>query len=264
MGKMILNKYLESGARPDLVYASTRTREKLLPLREKYPDVHICGTNSEAAAASDILFLCVKPFDIKGVLLEMMPSFKKSVYLVSINDSLQIADLEKVCGRMKISKIVPSVTAEINQSCTLTCHNALVTEADKEALRAIVKTFGTVTEVPEDEIELGSEMMGCMPGFISAILNVFVDEAEKHAKTLTREQLADLACRTASAVGTILATQGIVFRELISRVATKGGITEEGVKVLDEKLPAIAAETLAKTLAKRKLVREQLSAEFSP
>ena len=42
------------------------------------------------------------------------------------------------------------------------------------------------------------------------------------------------------------------FEEVVTRVATKGGITEEGTKVVYEKFPAIASELFEKTLEKRR------------
>jgi pyrroline-5-carboxylate reductase len=47
-------------------------------------------------------------------------------------------------------------------------------------LKEILECFGTVVEIPEIEIGMGSELTSCMPGFIGAIFKVITDEAEKH------------------------------------------------------------------------------------
>jgi pyrroline-5-carboxylate reductase len=52
------------------------------------------------------------------------------------------------------------------------------------------------------------------------------------------------------------------FADLISRVATKGGITEEGVKILDRELPAIFDELLTVTLAKREKIKQQMRQQY--
>ena len=44
----------------------------------------------------------------------------------------------------------------------------------------------------------------------------------------------------------------MTFEKVVERVATKGGITEEGTKVVYEQFPATADELFEKTLAKRK------------
>jgi pyrroline-5-carboxylate reductase len=45
------------------------------------------------------------------------------------------------------------------------------------------------------------------------------------------------------------------FREMIERVATKGGITEEGVKALDVGLPAVFDKAFTDTLAKHETIK---------
>jgi pyrroline-5-carboxylate reductase len=50
--------------------------------------------------------------------------------------------------------------------------------------------------------------------------------------------------------------------DLIERVATKGGISEEGVKILDRAMPGIFEEILGVTLAKRKKMKKQMREEY--
>jgi pyrroline-5-carboxylate reductase len=50
----------------------------------------------------------------------------------------------------------------------------------------------------------------------------------------------------------------MTFNNLINRVATKGGITEEGTKIIEEKLPRIINEMFEKILEKRKITTEKV------
>lgn len=52
------------------------------------------------------------------------------------------------------------------------------------------------------------------------------------------------------------------FEEVMTRVATKGGITEEGVKVLNVGLPKIFDELFQETLAKRKKMNDLIDNNF--
>lgn len=51
--------------------------------------------------------------------------------------------------------------------------------------------------------------------------------------------------------------------ELITGVATKGGITEEGVKVLDEHLPFVFDELLEATLNKHQMVKSSMDKMYT-
>jgi pyrroline-5-carboxylate reductase len=53
------------------------------------------------------------------------------------------------------------------------------------------------------------------------------------------------------------------FDELIARVATKGGITEEGLKILDEHLPFVFDELLETTLNKHQRVKSTMDRVFA-
>jgi pyrroline-5-carboxylate reductase len=65
-------------------------------------------------------------------------------------------------------------------------------------------------------------------------------------------------------LGTVRLLQGkkFGFDELITRVATKGGITEEGLKILDEHLPFVFDELLEATLNKHQWVKAEMDRLF--
>jgi hypothetical protein len=57
--------------------------------------------------------------------------------------------------------------------------------------------------------------------------------------------------------------KNIVRTILLNRVATRGGITEEGTKIIGKRLPETINEMFEKTLEKRKKTVEKAQEEFS-
>jgi|GEM_PF-1674072 len=53
------------------------------------------------------------------------------------------------------------------------------------------------------------------------------------------------------------------FEEVVSRVATAGGITEEGVKVIRKAAPSMYDDLLEVTLAKHSLVKDRIRDQAS-
>ena len=47
--------------------------------------------------------------------------------------------------------------------------------------------MGTVIELPESEMGMGSELVSCMPGFIAAIFNEICLSAQKHTNIKPEE-----------------------------------------------------------------------------
>jgi pyrroline-5-carboxylate reductase len=70
-----------------------------------------------------------------------------------------------------------------------------------------------------------------MLGFIGAIFKIIADEAGKHT-AMNKNSIIKMIIETMYGTGKLLLEKGISFDNLISRVATKGGITEEGTKII--------------------------------
>lgn len=257
MGKMLLEKIIGAKIIPEnYIYLSNRTLEKIKILKERY-NIHICDTNVEAAKNADLIFLCIRPTDIKTVLEEIITVIDKKTHIISLNGSIRFEQLERICRENKISKIIPSVTAEINESQTLVCHNKKVAEKDKKTLMKILKSFGDVIELPEEELGMGAELVSCMPGFIAALFNEIKKEAQKHTN-ITEHQIIAMLAHTMVGTGRLIIEKNMTFEAVIERVATKGGITEEGTKIIERDFPEVVEKMFNKTLEKRKIIAENV------
>ena len=262
MGKMIFSKFIEAKVIPENnIFLSNRTYDKIVDLKTNFPKLNICRSNRDVAKNADILFICVKPFEIKSVLTEVIAEVNDDCHIVSLNGSVLFEQIEKICKNRKISKVIPSVTAEVNQSVTLICHNKYIKNNDKNTLNLLLESFGTVVEIPEAEIGMGSELTSCMPGFIGAIFKVITDEAKKHT-SIDKNEIIKMVVETLYGTGKLLLEKEMTFEQLINRVATKGGITEEGAKVINAKMPEIISELFEKTLEKRKTTAEKVQKDF--
>lgn len=258
MGRMLVEKLLDSKrVLAENLLVANRTLDKIVHLKDKCT---VCESNREAAKEADILFLCVRPVDMKDILLEIKDCLKEDSLLVSLNGSIMFEQLTQIC-KGKIAKAIPSVTAEVNQSQTLVCYNEQATDADKECLTGLLSCMGMVIELPEHEMGMGSELVSCMPGFIAAIFQELCESAKKHT-SLSESQIARMVLHTMEGTGTLMLEKEYSFEDVISRVATKGGITEEGTKVIQEQFPVVADDVFEKTLEKRRQTTEKARENF--
>ena len=255
MGKMLLWKFSEAAkiAKQDL-FVSNRTESKL----EEAKDIAQVVSNKELASSSDIVFVCVRPSDLKTVLEEIRDSINADAMLVSLNGSVSFESIRKVID-IRTAKVIPSLTAEIGRSQTLVCFDKIV--SDKTALKDLLSCIGDVIELPENEMGMGSELVSCMPGFIASIFDVICKSAEGHT-SIPREQIVKMVLSTMSATGDLMLQKEMSFEDVVTRVATKGGITEEGTKVVYEGFPETADLLFAKTLEKRRLTTENAEKNF--
>lgn len=263
MGKMIFDKIVVSNIIPERnLFITNRTYDKIIQIENKYPNVNILRSNTDVVKDIDILFLCVKPLEIKAVLQEIVEYVSSAVHIVSLNGSVLFEQLEMICKNNKISKAIPSVTAEVNLSQTLVCHNRNVLDRDKVILEKLLSTFGTVIELPENEIGFGSELVSCMPGFIAAIFHEICINAKVHTR-ISDEAIIDMVKNTLYGTSKLILDNGLSFEEVIARVATKGGITEEGTKIIHEQFPRTVSDMFNKTILKRKITSENAIKQFN-
>ena len=257
MGKMLLWKFSGNAsiAKDDLLVAN-RTPEKL---SEAKCIATICD-NTTLAGTADIVFVCVRPSDMKTVLSEISSSLKDDALLVTLNGSITFDMIAKLVN-CRTAKVIPSLTAEIDRSQTIVCYNSLVTDEDKTLLSGLLSSFGKVIELPENEVGMGSELVSCMPGFIASIFDVICNSAEGHTE-IPKEQIVKMVLNTMSATGDLMLQKDLSFNDVVTRVATKGGITEEGTKVIYDMFPSAADEMFNKTLEKRRLTAEKAAASF--
>ena len=247
MGKMLLWKFSEKGTvdKQDL-YITNRTIEKC----EEAANIAQIVSAKELAAACDFVFVCVRPADIRTVLEDIKDSVKENTLIVSLNGSVSFESIGTVID-CQTAKVIPSLTAEIGRSQTLVCYNGKVTETNKNALKTLLSSIGDVIELPENEMGMGSELVSCMPGFIASIFDVICNSAKKHT-SIPDDQIVRMVLQTMSATGDLMLQKDMTFGDVVTRVATPGGITEEGTKVVYEGFPETADLLFEKTLEKRR------------
>lgn len=257
MGSMLINGFLESGVlASEETVISNRTMTKIENLVQKWKGITITTDNRKVARESDLLFVCVRPLDVLHVLNEIKGDLTSSTHLVSIAGCVTINDIEsRFPGQ--VTKVIPSITSEVREGISLVCHNPKVTRDRMEYLEKLLGAISSVVHVRENDFEVAADFTSCAPGMIAAIFDCFVRAGLRHSE-IQSDVAQRMVVSTLFGTAKLMAEKRICFSELIRRVATKGGITEEGVEVLNNHLPSAFDEVFRKTLSKHDLVKEMI------
>lgn len=262
MGSMLMEGFIREGAvREEDVWVSTRTKAKLETIKAHYPGVHTVYDNSDAVRFADLLFVCVKPLDFPDVLEEIRPVIDEHKHLVSIAGPVKVKQIESLLP-CRVTKLIPTATSLVSGGISLVCHGERVSDENKSDLEAMLSAISTVKCVPEAQIPLATELTSCGPGLYSAILKELASAALRHGTAITREEAEEMILRTMLGTCRLALERGLSLDGIIGRVATKGGITEEGVKVFYEDLPNIFDRMFDVTLEKRRLVDAKVRQGF--
>jgi pyrroline-5-carboxylate reductase len=261
MGSMIINGLLYANAvEIEDIIITSRTKSKLNKLILKYPQIEIAENNISLAEESDKIFLFVNTGEVKNVIDEIKDHISPDIHIIHISAGLSLDLLETIVSG-KISRMIPSLTSEVGEGISLICHNKNVTEPEKKFVEDLFAHISSIKVISEDDFEVGSDLTSCAPAFIAYMMMSFARSgAEK--SNLSPEEAENMVIKTLYGTAKLLAKKEMSFEEIISRVATKGGITEEGIKLLEKELPPLFSDLFEKTLNKHEKVKANLKDHY--
>ena len=261
MGSMLVRKFISTGMiAPSDITASSKTGLSARALKEK-TGISAGSSNIAVAANANVLFICVKPAVVRSVLEEVRSVLKKNVLIVSIAGSVTLADLRDLAGpQHRYVRVMPTVTLEEEAGVSLVAWGPGVNPEDRERILSLFNGIGTAAETKESNFDLYADLTSCAPAFIAVMMREFAAAASRTG-AIGPDQAEFFIRRTLAGTARVLDDDGTGFDAIISRVSTKGGITEEGVKVLEVRLPGVFDEMLEATKEKRRVVAERVAKE---
>jgi pyrroline-5-carboxylate reductase len=256
MGSMLIRKIIGTGrVAPSGISASSKSGNSARALAGM-TGITAEPSNHSVAGNADVLFICVKPLDVRGVLEEVRHVLKHDALLISIAGCVSLENLRDWAGdSAHCVRIIPSVTAEENAGISLVAWGRGVTPGDKKLVLGLLNAISTAVEIDEQNFDLYTNLTSCGPALIVAMMREFAGAAFRTG-TIPPELAEYLVKKTMVGTARILECERATFDNIIGRVATKGGSTEEGVKVLQARLPDVMDEVLLALDAKRRVVRE--------
>jgi pyrroline-5-carboxylate reductase len=136
-----------------------------------------------------------------------------------------------------------------------------VEEDDAEFVEETFKAMGEVKIVEEGQFGLGANLTSSAPAFISHIMMKFTESALKEG-SFTRKEAEEMVIETLYGTAKLLHNTDLTLQDVITLVATRGGITEEGLKVLGHELPSVFDELFENTLEKYEKLETELDKEY--
>ncbi|MFT4144100.1 MAG: pyrroline-5-carboxylate reductase dimerization domain-containing protein [Mobilitalea sp.] len=262
MGRLLVTSLIKgAGIDTSDIYVTRKNKEKLSDIATEWPGIHTEEKNCIVAKKVKYLFLCVKPSEFFEVIHDLKTVITPEHHLISITSALMLEDLSAIFD-CKITKIMPTLISEVQEGVTLICHNHKVSNQDAKELDEILRRFMCLYPMEDQNFGFASEITSCGPGFFASILNEFMKAALTYSNVIDKEDMQQLIAKTMYGTTKLILEKSMNFTDVMSRVAVKGGITQEGVDVMEEGLPAVFEEVFHKTMKKRIIVDEKLHHQF--
>lgn len=254
LGSMLVDSFVRRGAiKGEEIWVSNRSQEKAQKLAEELGVRS--ADNLEVAKRSDVIFLCVRPLDIEGVMAEIGELLTPDKLIVSVAVDFSLSRMQKLCSA-RTARAVPSVSSGKGLGVTLLVLGNNASKDDRSLLIRLFQSIGWPVQVEEEQLEVLSDLTSSGPAYIAAILGEFALQASRRDVNVEVGLAEELIKKTL--IGTAALLEDMSLDDLIAMVATRGGITEEGVRVIKECSPEMFRQLSLATSARHRLVREKI------
>jgi len=186
-----------------------------------------------AIEKSDCVLLSVKPQNYSEILAEIKKAnnFDKKLY-ISIGAGITSKSVsEELCGA-NVIRVLPNLPMTIGLGASVICKNENVSAEDFTFVENIFASSGSTTIIDEKDMNAIIGVTSSSPAYVFKFINAILMGA--FAQGLESDELLNIICDVVIGSATLLKQSTDSPTELISKVASKGGTTEQALLKLDE------------------------------
>lgn len=188
---------------------------------------------NEAVSSADCVLLSVKPQNYSEVLSEVsrVEKCREKLY-VSIGAGITTESVSSVLGGACVIRVLPNVPMLIGEGVSVICKNNKATKTDFDFVCSIFRAAGSVLLIEESEMNRTIGVTSSSPAYVFKFINAIYKGAISQG--LCGKDLLDAVCDTVIGSALMLKNSNESPEDLIAKVASKGGTTEQALKALDE------------------------------
>jgi pyrroline-5-carboxylate reductase len=237
---------------------TSRSLDKIRDLEKEY-GAKITADNKKAVINADMVFIAVRPRDVKNIITEIKEPLRADTLIISVAACVTLDMIEQSLGQnRKIVRIIPNIPVAYGTGVVGWFCDAQFSIADRGLVKNLFKPLGTVIECGSDAaLEKLSMIAGCGIGYTAFFMKNLEDVARSFG--FSREEASNMVLATFSGTLEHLNNSQQNFAELITAVATPGGITEEVLSSLEAgKFSDLFLKSVEKGYSKVNKVAEEI------
>ncbi|TWI56375.1 late competence protein ComER [Halalkalibacter nanhaiisediminis] len=262
MGTVLLEAFIESKAIDQhQVLVTNRTMTKAEALKDRFPAIEIASDSVTVAKKADIIFLGVKPLQMPTILRQLAPVCHPDKLLISITSPISVEQLETMVD-CKVARAIPSILNRALTGSSLISFGERCSQNDRQRVTELMATISEPLLIEENITRVSSDIVSCGPAFFSYLMQQFIDGAVRQTN-ISKEDATTLATDMMIGMGKLLEQGHYTLPTLQQRVCVPGGITGEGIKVLEEEVGQMFDHLFQQTHAKYEEEKAKIADAFS-
>lgn len=211
---------------------------------------------SDLIKQSNIILLSVKPQHMESLLESFKNQNLKGKLFLSIAAGLDTHYFEKKLGsKIRLIRLMPNTPVFLGLGATAYFANRNCTSADIRLAQKMFESVGIVKKVTKENLlDTVTALSGSGPAFVYLFIDSLMKAAVKQG--LKKQDAFELAIQTTKGAAAMLETSKEDVASLIQKVASKGGTTEAGLKILHQsKFPQIVRNCIQGATKRAKELR---------
>ena len=193
--------------------------------------VNCCSDAAEGAANASRVLIAVKPQMLEEALLPLKNILKDKL-IISIAAGVSISRLQALTGAERIIRVMPNTPALAGAGAAAFSANCGATAEDREFVRKLFSSVGTVTEINEKLMDAVTGLSGSGPAYVFTFIQALADGGV--AEGLSRSDALELAAQTVLGAAKMVLETGVHPMVLCDQVNSPAGTTGRALEVLAE------------------------------
>ena len=200
---------------------------------EDSPLFTLCDSISSAVSGADCVLLAVKPQNYPEVIAEIaaLPSSTDKLY-ISIAAGITSQSVSDALGGAVVIRVLPNLPMTIGKGVSAICSNELASKNDFEFVESAFASAGSTIIIDESEMNRIIGVTSSSPAYVFKFIDAICKGAA--AQGLDEKKMLDAVCDMVIGSALLLKNSEYSPSELVSKVASKGGTTEQALIKLDD------------------------------
>jgi len=225
-----------------IISAGVATKEdmiasEIVPQRRDYITrtlgVRTVSDAIEVVRSSDVIILAVKPQQVGPVLDELKPYLSGDHLVISIAAGVKISFIESHLNwGVRVVRVMPNQPCFVGASASGFALGRSAKKEDGEIVQRILNSVGVAFALDEKLLDAVTGLSGSGPAYIYLVIEAMADGGVLVG--LPRDVALQLAAQTVIGAGKTYLEMRKHPGELKDMVASPGGTTIEGLRVLEE------------------------------
>jgi len=234
IGEALVSGLLENGfATKDLVVVE-KFDERREELAREYA-IRVTDSTPDAVEGADVIVVAVKPNDVDAVVTALAAAAGDSAdeqIIVSLAAGIPTVRYEtKLPAGSPVVRVMPNTPMLVGEGASVMAAGRYVKQQHLDTVREILAAVGTVSVVPESQIDAVTAVSGSGPAYFFLVAEAMIDAGVSLG--LTRAVATDLVVQTMTGSAAMLAKSGDNAADLRAAVTSPGGTTAAAIRELE-------------------------------